>query len=145
MEETPMKLTKPQKAMLEFIVIKTKLADGDESVEMEMSKRKVCENLAKKKLIVISKIDGGHFYARVPSRKPPVVLSKEQDKYGWFSVQGAGVPTQRGRYLLHLPSECSSSMDGLWDGDDFWVDGILRTKAVTHWQPLPPDPEVPEI
>jgi hypothetical protein len=132
-----MKLTKAQKIMLE--VIKTEVASGldngdnkEVEVEMDPSERKVCENLANKGLIIISEPGyGGYFSASLS----PAILP---DKHGWFKISGVGLPENKGRYLLYFPTESSSPMDGMFDGKDFIVDGIRRTSAVTHWQPLTP-------
>lgn len=56
----------------------------------------------------------------------------------WFSMEERSPP--RGRHLVYFPKQSTSPMDGLWDGKDWTVDGINRTKAVTHWMPMPAAP-----
>lgn len=57
----------------------------------------------------------------------------------WISVER--YYPKRGRVLVYFPSESTSVMDALFDSIDFWVDGTKRTKAVTHWMPIPAPPE----
>jgi hypothetical protein len=50
------------------------------------------------------------------------------------------VRPERGRWLVYFPAESTSVMDALFDGKDFWVDGVKRTKAVIAYQRLPYPP-----
>lgn len=58
----------------------------------------------------------------------------------WISVRYAP-PEKPGRYLVYFPTESTSVMDALWTRDEEWIcDGIDRTRAVTHYMPLPEPP-----
>lgn len=57
----------------------------------------------------------------------------------WISVNDR-LPKRNQRVIAYFPLLSTSPMDSLYDGQKFWVDGLDRTKAVTHWMPLPEPP-----